>query len=568
MKIEEKIKILLVDDQPQNLLALEAILQSPDYQMVKARSGKEALKHLLNEDFAVILLDVQMPDLDGFETAHLIKQRDRSKHIPILFLTAISKNEEQIFKGYSIGAVDYVLKPLNPMILKSKVSVFVDLYKKNRQFRQEQKARADAEAARNDLSFLVEAGALLSSSLDYRKTLEKIAYLAVPKIADWCIVDLLEKGELRRLAVAHVDPSKKTVVCKLERRHRDRNAAYDTPRVLRSGQPRVYSKVPDSILKLAVRDEKYLEMIRPFGPRSAMIVPLRVRDQILGVITFISAECGLIYGERDLSMVQELAHRAAFAIDHARLYFKAQEISRTQAQFLSNVSHELRAPLNTIFGFSHLLIDEAYGPVSQEQKSPLEAVIRSAHSGLDLVNNFLDLSKIDSGNFAIHLKEIDMVSLIDDVLVGMRPLFDEKALAIQYNKPETFPAIESDPDKITQILVHLLSRVVKFTQEGGIIITLKNKLTKERVEVSIENTGAGIKPEELSRIFSVFQPAEASPDQEFRKVDLGLRVAKELINVLGGEIKVKSISQSGSTLTVFFPYKPKRDLLIHNLKTT
>ncbi len=146
MPVEEKAKILLVDDRPENLLALESVLQDPGQCLVKAHSGKEALKHVLNEEFAVILLDVQMPDIDGFETASLIRAREKSQHTPILFLTAINKGGDHVAHGYSVGAVDYVLKPFDPEILRAKVSAFVELYKKTRELQEEVARRTKAEA--------------------------------------------------------------------------------------------------------------------------------------------------------------------------------------------------------------------------------------------------------------------------------------------------------------------------------------------------------------------------------------------------------------------------------------
>ena len=148
MNFEEKVNILMVDDKEANLLALEGLLESPDYNLVKALSGREALKRILEVDFALILLDVRMPFMDGFETARLIKQREKSRNIPIIFLTAVSKDDSYVSKGYGVGAVDYILKPFDPYILKSKVSVFVELHKKNQQLVRMNK---ELEASRNAL---------------------------------------------------------------------------------------------------------------------------------------------------------------------------------------------------------------------------------------------------------------------------------------------------------------------------------------------------------------------------------------------------------------------------------
>src|SRR6185295_9284330 len=133
----EKANILLVDDRPKNLVALEAILEPLGHSLVSVESGEAALRELLNRDFACILMDVQMPDLDGFETAELIKQRERSSHIPIIFVTAISKDERHVFRGYSAGAVDYIFKPIDAEVLRSKVAVFIDLYRKTEQLREQ-----------------------------------------------------------------------------------------------------------------------------------------------------------------------------------------------------------------------------------------------------------------------------------------------------------------------------------------------------------------------------------------------------------------------------------------------
>jgi PAS domain S-box-containing protein len=449
-----RVDILLVDDREENLVALEAILEPLGENLIRALSGEEALRRLLTEEVAVILLDVQMPGLDGFETATLIKQREKTRTIPIIFLTAISTDEAHVFRGYSAGAVDYMSKPFNPDILRSKVAVFIELYRKTQQLADqaallrerelaevrrasEERYRALADAMpqivwtaaadgrttylnrrwfeytgaqpgpldgqewigvlhpddlqrtldhrngtlesgdvfemqyrfrnregiyrwhlgravplRNESGaidfwvgtatdidsqkrteqaqdFLLRAGAELASSLDYRETLQTVAHLAVPEIADWCLVDLVdEQGALQSLALAHADPAKVAFARELRDRYpdgRDRGAA----RAVRTGEPELVSEIAADAIAAAAVDPLHLELLQELGLRSYMCVPLRTRDAVVGAITFVAAESGRRYDENDLRLGEELGRRAASAVENARLYREVEE--RAQA---------------------------------------------------------------------------------------------------------------------------------------------------------------------------------------------------------------------------------------------
>lgn len=448
--------ILLVDDQEKNLVALEAILEPLDRDLVTARSGEEALKQLLLQDFACILLDVQMPQLDGFETAELIKQRARTSHVPIIFLTAISKEEQHVFRGYSAGAVDYLFKPFDPEVLRSKVSVFIELWDKTEQLKQqaellreqellavrresEERYRQLADAmpqivwtaasnggatyfnrrwfeytgmspedagphawtlvvhpddlpvavARREQTllsgdvfeveyrfrnaqgayrwhlgraipirdehgdvtlwvgtatdihdrrriedqrrFIIEAADILANSLDYRVTLARVAEAAVPEIADWCAVDLAEAdGSIRRVAIAHEDPDKVLFARELQERYpADPDAGQGPAAVIRTGEAELVPAISDEDVAARTGDEIHLGLIRQLGLRSYMCAPLVARERVLGAITFFAAESGRSFDREDLVLAEELARRAATAIDNARLYRAAEE--RAQA---------------------------------------------------------------------------------------------------------------------------------------------------------------------------------------------------------------------------------------------
>jgi PAS domain S-box-containing protein len=448
--------VLLVDDRPENLLALEAILEPLGQTLLFANSGEDALRKLLQHEVALILLDVQMPGLDGFGTASLIKQRRRTRHIPIIFVTAISKDEEHVFRGYSSGAVDYIFKPFSPEVMRSKVSVFIELHDKNEQLRRqaellkeqelaelrresEERYRFLAEAQPDQIwtalpngeldyvnqraldylgmsfgetveagwttvmhpddlprtmelwqraldtgqpyeneirlrredddsfrwhltravpmrdrsgevvkwfgsntdihdrkraeeaqQFLVEAGAVLGSSLDYRSTLAALAKLAVPRIADWARVDILENDRLRTLAVEHVDPQKVELALELARRYPEAPDAGQGPAlVLRTGQNELVAEIPEKAMSELSVDDLHHELVREFGFQSYMCVPLVARGRTLGVISFVVAESGRRYGDDDLALAQELARRAGTAVENAQLYREAEE--RAQA---------------------------------------------------------------------------------------------------------------------------------------------------------------------------------------------------------------------------------------------
>ena len=448
--------ILLVDDRPENLLALEASLEPLGRRLVSATSGEEALRHLLKEEFAVILLDVQMPGLDGFDVARMVKQREATRHVPILFLTAISKDRRHVFRGYESGAVDYIFKPIDADILRSKVSVFLELHEQRQELgrheellRQAQVAELKAESEEryrgladampqivwtagpdgvadyvnegwvtfsgltlaetahdgwlntlhpDDLQrttelwetalesgtlfeteyrmrradgtyrwhlarslpqrsldgevigwvgtctdihdrkraedaqvLILEASAVLGTSLDYRRTLAQVAQLVVPRMGDWCAVHVVDDDDsLREIAVVHTDPAKVKFVLELQERYPpDPNAPTGVPYVVRTGRSELVPEISDELIAARARDELHVDLIRELAVKSWLCVPLTARGRTLGAITFVAAESGRRFDDADLRLAEDLARRAATAIDNAQLYRQAEE--RAQA---------------------------------------------------------------------------------------------------------------------------------------------------------------------------------------------------------------------------------------------
>ncbi|MCG3116631.1 MAG: CHASE domain-containing protein [Candidatus Manganitrophus sp. SA1] len=244
--------------------------------------------------------------------------------------------------------------------------------------------------------------------------------------------------------------------------------------------------------------------------------------------------------------------------DRKRAEAEAREASRVKSEFVSNVSHELRTPLNAIIGYSTLLRDEMFGALIDDQKQPVEGVLKNGKELLNLINNLLDLSKIESGKMSIDLEEIDLVPLLKEIVSGMQPLIDEKSLSVVY-RITPLPEIESDPNKLKQIFVNLISNAIKFTERGGITLLATETPEKGGIEIAVQDTGIGIPPDELARIFDAFHQADATSTRKFGGTGLGLAIVKELTGLLNGRIGVESELNKGATFTLFLPYRWKED---------
>ena len=251
---DERANILLVDDRADKLLTYEVMLAELNQNLVQAHSGKDALRFLLQQDFAVILLDVNMPNMDGFETAAMIRQRLRSETTPIIFISAVNEAETHVSRGYSLGAVDYIRTPVVPEILRAKIAVFVDLFKKTQQVKRQAEEHvrlAEAEARQARLAFLADAGSVLAGSLDYQETFQNLANLIVPRLADFCLVHAVDgDGALRQTALAAHENGKDPQTGKLARSYPATAAAsHGSMRVLQTGQSKIFCDMSDDTLK-------------------------------------------------------------------------------------------------------------------------------------------------------------------------------------------------------------------------------------------------------------------------------------------------------------------------------
>jgi len=413
--MEDRVKILLVDDRPENLLALEAILEPLGQSLVRATSGPDALKRVLETEFAVILLDVQMPGMNGFEVAEIIKSRERSRTIPIIFLSAISKEDAYVFKGYSMGAVDYVFKPFNPDVLRSKVAVFVDLFTKQQEIQRQG--------------------------------------------------DLLRESQKRELELEH------------------RTSLLETE------------------------------------ARSAA----------------------------KLSQMNEELHRRQIALEQAM---------GARNRFYASMSHELRTPINAVIGYSTLMLDNIYGPLNAKQKEGLQRTLKAARHLLELVNDVLDLSKIEAGKIELTLQPVMFPSIVEDLFVTVRPLADEYGSTLALEMAGEPFNIVSDPRRVRQILLNLLSNAIKFGEGKPIKVVCKQDANRG-VEIEVVDEGVGIAKDDISRIFEEFVQVSESKQPG---TGLGLPISRRLAQLLDGSLSVHSEPGRGSAFRLTLPASLEDDL--------
>ncbi|MDM8541546.1 response regulator [Desulfococcaceae bacterium HSG9] len=385
MQSDQRINILLVDDRPENLQALEGVLESPELNLVKVLSGEDALRQLLKHDFALILLDVRMPGLDGFQTAELIQGREKTRNVPIIFVTAEYKSIEHVIQGYALHAIDYIVKPFNRQILKAKVSVLVELYKNRKQVEQQ----------------------------------------------------------------------------------------------------------------------------------------------------------------------AEQLHKSIQHIEKANL--RLQEAESARSRFLSSMSHELRTPLNGILGFTDLLSEQFFGPLNEKQLTYVNQIDSSGKHLLDLINDLLDMAKIDAGAVELEPSKFNIAEAIQTTTTMMKMLFKKKNITLATMIEPELPDITADLRKCKQVIINLLSNAVKFTPEDGRIEIRVTMPWNGFLKIEVSDTGIGIEKDQTEKIFSEFHQADRVRDEQLGGTGLGLALAKRLVELHLGEINVESEVGKGSVFWFSLP---------------
>lgn len=411
----------------------------------------------------------------------------------------------------------------------------------------------EREAKRRS-DFLAEASRLLASSLQYEPTLATVAALALPFLGSWCFVDLVEPdGSIRRVAVIHPDPEKQKLARLLENGWPpERDDPLGAPRAVRTRRSEALPQVSDEMLVQAAHGEENLRILRALGIGSLIVAPIIAHDEVLGAITFVSADTGHQYADEDLALADEIAARSATAIENSRLLRAAEEANRAKSIFLGTMSHELRTPLNAIGGYADLLEMEIKGPVTEEQREQIGRIRTNQRHLLSLVNTVLDFAKLDAGRMEYDIQPVAVSAAIRDMESVVAPLAEAKGITFPRECENSHLVVLADREKLAQILVNLFTNAVKFTRRGG-GVSLRCELASDRVRFRVADTGIGIAPEHLEQIFEPFIQVSEGNTRKEEGTGLGLAISRSLARGMGGEITVESTLGKGSTFTIDLP---------------
>ena len=507
--VERRMKILLVDDTPENLVSLEATLSSLGQELVLANSGREALRHVLNDDFAAILLDVRMPDMDGFETAELIRSRPRSREIPILFLTGY-RNEEHLFRGYDLGAVDFLFKPIVPEVLRSKVAVFVELSRGNAKLKEQARVLQKAEQR-------------------FRSLLE-----AAPDAMVMCRVD----GEVIMV-----------------------NSR--TELLFNCSRDKLISKnfgtlVPGWALRLpeASDDESGQPGAEAVHQRVELHAFPEGRAPFPVEITFspLHTEEGLVV----TSAIRDISERKRTEEQIRQLNMSLEErvLERTEALMRSNeelqqfayvASHDLQEPLRTVSVYAQLLAARYKGQLRGEADQFINVIVEGAGRMERLIHDLLEFSQVEARG-ADFFTKVSCETVLDDAIRNLGSLVEESGAAITRDR---LPTVAGDAVQLTRLFQNLLVNSIKYRGEGTPRIHIAAEGADSEWRFSVRDNGIGIDPQYAEKVFGIFkclQPRDGTSGS-----GMGLAICRKILSRHEGRIWVESELGKGATFYFTLP---------------
>jgi PAS domain S-box-containing protein len=520
-----KVDILLVDDQPANLLALEAVLQELGHHLVRAYSGEEALRLLREQKFAVVLLDVRMPVLNGFETAKRIRAQEQSRHTPIIFLTAVPGDDFPVTQAYQLGAVDYLFKPIEPIILRAKVAGFADLFaEKERAERQADQLRLLIQGTTDYAIFMLDPEGRVAT---WNAGAERInGYKAQEIIGQHfsCFYP--------QVAIDHGWPAEELRRAALEGRFEEEGWR------LRKDGSRFWA----SVIITALRDEA--GRLRGF---SKVTRDVSERKRIEDALRQAHNELEVRVAERTKELTEANARLA--------------EAARRKDEFLAMLAHELRNPLAPVVTGLHILgLSEADQRAIAQARGIIERQIRHLTR---LVDDLLDVSRITQGRIPVRRERLDLAQLVRTTTEDRRSVIEQAGMQLVVEVQDTPVWIAGDATRLVQVLNNLLDNAVKF-RNGGDRVTVRLMVDAGAGEavVNVQDRGIGIEPEMFPRLFDAFAQADRSLDRTRGGLGLGLSLVKGLVELHGGCVEATSEGPGkGAAFTIRLPLKEEQAAL-------
>jgi signal transduction histidine kinase len=419
----------------------------------------------------------------------------------------------------------------------------------------------DAEAARRRAAFLAEAGRLLAETVDQNSTLIALTKLALPTLGAWCIVDILEEdASIRRLGIYHPEPEKQKLARELEARWKpDFDDPFGAPAMLRDLRTIVISDNIEATLAATARTPADLHILRQLGIGALLTVPLVARKRLLGAITFVSAQRGLGYSPEDVQLAEDVASRAALALDNAQVYDlalvlqrSAETANRAKTAFLGAMSHELRTPLNAIGGYIDILDMGLRGPVTAKQHADFARVKTNQQHLAILITEILNFVKVGSGRASYTVTNVKACDALQRTIELIEPLFGQKGIVFEGITGDSTIVASADPERVTQILVNLFSNAIKFTPAGGHVST-HCAVAGDAVTLRVSDTGIGIAADKHEAIFEPFIQLKESLSDRESGVGLGLAISRDLARAMKGDLTVESSEGKGSHFTLSLP---------------
>lgn len=517
-------KVLIADDNPQNLDVLRKTLDHKGLNISFALNGQTALKLVSKDPPDLIMLDVMMPVMDGFETCQKLKENDSWKNIPIIFITALTK-EEDVIKGFSMGAVDYISKPFCAEEVLARVNTHLRISK------------------------LIKTKDLLINQVTNKEI--HLSVLMDNMLDGLVVVD-------HNLVIRSFNPAIEKIF----------------------GYSEVIGKILETLIPSTNNEELYnyfehysdSESSHPRGKTLELVGVGKNRRNIplelaISKVNFSPQEGSqtIKFEQLFVGLVRDISQRIESEKQLVEARETAEEANRAKSDFLAKMSHELRTPLNSIMGFSQLLTMD---PDLSKHKLQIENIGRIYKSGsflLDLINEVLDLARIEAGRVKVSMEPVELSLLMEELVIFTQPIADEHQIRLIYKSGENKGLhCEVDRSRLKQVLLNLISNAIKYNIEGG-TVTLSIKKDVQKVRIMISDTGPGISEDQQESIFQPFNRLEAD-QTDIIGSGIGLTIAKELIELMNGTIGVESIMGKGCTFyveldTLETPVKQKASIL-------